>query len=94
MENEFNEYKKKSLFDSVACLKSAIDYIDCRSKLPSVKNAVGQNGRRSNIPSVGQKFCRSENGRRSKLRRSKYLEPARDLSTFNSYGFWILVNIY
>jgi hypothetical protein len=79
----------------------AIDHIECcrrskcavgqkcrRSKLSSVKNAVGQNGRWSKIPSViiavSQKFRRSkllsvknsvgQNGRRSKLRRSKDLE--------------------
>jgi hypothetical protein len=44
-----------------------------RSKIPSFKIAVGQNYRRSKLPSV--KIVVGQNCRRSKLRRSKDLEP-------------------
>jgi hypothetical protein len=81
------------------CRRSKIPSV----KLPSVKNAVGQNGRRSKIPSVkmavGQKFRRSklpsvknsvgQNGRRSKLRRSKDLEPINELANTRILGLEI-----
>jgi hypothetical protein len=44
-----------------------------RSKIPSVKIAVGQNCCRSKLLSV--KIAVGQTGRRSKLRRSKDLEP-------------------
>jgi hypothetical protein len=55
----------------------------------SVKNAVGQNGRRSKIPSVKMAIGQNsvgQNGRRSKLRRSKDLEP-KNIFFFFQTGF-------
>jgi predicted NAD-dependent protein-ADP-ribosyltransferase YbiA (DUF1768 family) len=83
------DYRKLSYAYATVILTVAAGQKCRRSKLPSVKNAVVQNGRRSKIPSVkmavGQKFRRSkwslvknsvgQNDRRSKLRRSKDLEP-------------------
>jgi hypothetical protein len=51
-----------------------------RSKLPSVKTAVGQSGR-SKLPSVKNA---GQNGHRSKLRRSKDLEPLKTQHFQNS----------
>jgi hypothetical protein len=50
---------------NVQSVKIAVGQNCRRSKLPSVKNSVGQNCRRSIIPSV--KMAVGQNGRRSKL---------------------------
>jgi hypothetical protein len=58
---------------NVQSVKIAIGQNCRRSKLPSVKNSVGKNCHRSKLLSV--KIAVGQNGRRLKLRRSKDLEP-------------------